>query len=110
MTLHTLGKVANVGRGALSSVRIAGHLLDRHVLDYYRTALGDLHQNGYYDTLARVSGPYIEGVWENFSSGQTTITEELCTGRMLAKGAKTVARWLGFGCEGNDEASMTNDQ
>jgi hypothetical protein len=103
MTLHALGKIADVGRGALSSVRIAGHMVDRHVLEYYRTALGDLHQNGYYATLAKVSGPYIEGVWENFSSDRPTITEELCTGRMFAKGAKTVARWLGYGGEGKSE-------
>jgi hypothetical protein len=106
MTLHALGKVANVGRGALSAVRIAGKLVDRKVLDHYRNALADIHQRGYYPTLAATSGPYIEGVWQNFSTDRTTITEELCSGRLLAKGAGAVARWLGYGCEkmeGNDE-------
>jgi hypothetical protein len=108
MTLHALDKVATIGRGALSSVRLTGQLVDRHVLDYYRTALGDLKENGYYATLARVSGPYIEGVWQNFSSEQPTFTEEICTGRLIAKGARAIARWLGRG--ENDEARMTNDE
>jgi hypothetical protein len=99
MTLHALDKVANVGRGALSSVRIAGQLLDRHVLDYYRAAASEIHQNGYYATLAKVSGPYIEGVWKNFSSDRPTITEELCTGRLFTRGAQTISRWLGCSSE-----------
>jgi hypothetical protein len=95
MTLHALDKVANVGRGALSSVRLAGKLIDRHVFDYYAAALSDLRTNGYYATLANVSGPYIEGVWQNFSTDRSTFTEELCSGRLIAKSARTVARWLG---------------
>jgi hypothetical protein len=103
MTLHALGKVANVGRGALSAVRIAGKVVDRQVLDHYRTALADIHQRGYYATLAATSGPYIEGVWQNFSTDRSTITEELCSGRLLAKGAGAVARWLGYGCNKNND-------
>ncbi len=95
MTLHALDKVANVGRGALSSVRLAGKLIDRHVFDYYGAALSDLRINGYYATLAKVSGPYVEGVWQNFSTGRSTFTEELCSGRLFAKSARAVARWLG---------------
>jgi hypothetical protein len=108
MTLHALDKVATIGRGALSSVRLAGQLVDRHLLDYYRNALGDLHEQGYYATLAKVSGPYIEGVWQNFSSDRPTITEELCSGRLLAKGASAVARWLGR--EDNDEIRITKSE
>jgi len=98
MTLHALQKLANVGRGALSSVRVAGQLIDRHLLDYYQTALSDIHSEGYYATLAKVSGPYIESVWSNFSTGKTTISDELLTGKLICKGAKAVGRWLGVGC------------
>jgi hypothetical protein len=103
ITLHALSKVAKVGRGALSAVRIASQLVDRQVLNHYRTALADIHQRGYYATLAEISGPYIEGVWLNFSTDRATITEEVCSGRLLAKGAGAVARWLGYNCEKNEQ-------
>lgn len=97
ITLHSLGKVANIGRGALSSVRVAGQLADSHLLEHYRTALADIHREGYYKTLAKVSGPYIEGVWRNFATDRTTITEDLASGRLIGQAGRTIARWLGLG-------------
>lgn len=95
MTLHALNRVGQLGQGALSTVSIAGTLLDRHVLDHYRTALGDLHQLGYYNTLANVSQPYIAAVWENFSTDRKTITEDLLNGTLVGQAASTVGRWFG---------------
>ena len=103
MTLHSLDKIADVGRGVLTSVRIAGRLVDAHLLDYYRIALADIHREGYYATLAKVSGAYIEGVWRNFSTERTTFTEDLASGRLLTKAAGTIGRWLGMGNEAKPE-------
>lgn len=97
VTLHSLGKVADVGRGALSTVRVAGNLVDRHVLDHYAQAISDIHRDGYYATLAKVSGPYVEAVWRNFSTDQTTVTEDLLSGRLLGQAGATISRWLGAG-------------
>lgn len=97
MTLHALGRVGQVGQGALSTVAIAGTLFDRHVVDHYRTALGDLHQKGYYSTLAEVSQPYIAAVWENFSTDRSTVTEDLLNGKLVGQAAATVGRWFGLG-------------
>jgi hypothetical protein len=97
VTLHSLGKVATLGRGALSSVRIAGQLVDSHLIEHYRTALSEIHRDGYYATLAKVSGPYIESLWHNFAAERTTFTEELASGRLLGQASRTVARWLGIG-------------
>lgn len=95
MTLHALNRVGNVGHGALSTVTIAGTLLDRHVVDHYRTALTDLHTQGYYNTLANVSKPYIAAVWENFSTDRSTITEDLLNGKLAGQAAETVGKWFG---------------
>ncbi|MCC6494560.1 MAG: hypothetical protein IT424_16235 [Pirellulales bacterium] len=95
MTLHALERIAGIGRGALSSVRVAGNLLDRHVIDYYRDALGEIRAGGYYATIAKVSGPYIEGVWHNFSSARSSITEELLSGRLIGQGVDAATQWLG---------------
>lgn len=95
MTLHSLGKIATVGRGALSTVKVAGTLVDRHVIDHYREALADVRDKGLYATLAEVSQPYADAVWQNFSSRQPTVTEDLLSGKLLGKAYGAARRWLG---------------
>lgn len=105
MALHSLDRVASVGRGALSSTRAAGRLFDRHVIDHYRTALSDIENKGYYATLAETSQPYVDAVWTNFSTDKTTITEDLLSGKLVGQATKTVGRWLGMT---GDEASSSD--
>lgn len=94
-TLRMLDKAGSLGRGALSSVKVAGILFDRHVLNHYWSAMGEIRERGMYATLAETSAPYIEAVWHNFSSDRATITGDLLDGTMLGKAKTTVARWLG---------------
>jgi hypothetical protein len=96
MTLHSLDKVATVGRGALSGVRAAGTLLDRHIIEHYRQSLFEIHTKGYYATLAEASGPYIEAVWQNFSTTRSTITEDLLSGKLIGQATRGVRKWLGM--------------
>jgi hypothetical protein len=96
MTLHTLAKIGTLGKGALSSVRVAGSILDRCVLDHYRTALCDIRARGLYATLAETSQPYIEAVWRNFSTDKPTITEDLLSGKLIGQATGAVRRWLGL--------------
>lgn len=85
ITLHALGAIASVGRGALSTATAAGTLLDRHVLEHYTTAVRDIRSRGLYASLQATSRPYIKAVWANFSSKRTTLTEDLFTGRLIAR-------------------------
>lgn len=109
MALHSLDRVASVGRGALSSTRAAGRLFDRHVIDHYRNALSEIHEKGYYATLLDTSRPYIDAVWHNFSTDKTTITEDLLSGKLVGQAAEIVGRWLGLSSE-TAEAPELNDQ
>ncbi len=94
-TLSMLDKAGKLGRGALSGVKVAGKLLDRHVLDHYWTAMGEIREQGLYATLAQTSEPYIEAVWHNFSSGKSTLTEDLLSGKTLGQAWTSVSRWMG---------------
>lgn len=109
MTMHALGRIGRVGQGALSTVTIAGTLLDRHVLDHYREALVDIHQRGYYATLQQASQPYIEAVWKNFSTERSTVTEDLLNGKIVGQAAQTMGRWLGMGFGVTKAAEAPND-
>lgn len=96
ITLHSFDKIAGTTRGALSSARVVGRLFDKHVLEHYQTAIHDINQKGYYETLAETSEPYVEAVWKNFSSEKPTITEDLLSGKLIDKATSTVGRWLGL--------------
>lgn len=95
MTLYALDKLGAVGRGALSTVTVAGSLFNRHVIDHYVASLNDIRAKGFYAALAETSQPYIEAVWQNFSTEKATITEELLTGRLLGKAWGAVSTWFG---------------
>jgi len=95
MTLYCLDKIGSLGRGALSTVKAAGTLVDRHVLDHYRTALSEIRDRGVYASLAKTSRPYVDAVWRNFAADKTTITEEALSGRLLGRAWRAVRRWLG---------------
>ena len=95
MTLYSLDKVATVGRGALSTVKAAGTLFDRHVIDHYGTALNDIREKGLYASLQESAEPYIDAVWTNFSSDKDTITEDMLSGRLIGKAWGKVRGWVG---------------
>jgi hypothetical protein len=95
VTLRALEKVGTLGRGALSTVKVAGSLVDRHILDHYSKALAEVREQGLYATLSKTSEPYIEAVWQNFSSDKATLTEDLVTGKLIGQAYTSVRRWFG---------------
>ena len=105
MTLYSLERIGSLGRGALSTVTAAVTLFDRHVIDHYADALGDVRQKGLYRSLAETSKPYAEAVWRNFSSEQTTITEDLLSGKLVGRACSAARRWLGGGEEPGSQPS-----
>ena len=74
-------------------VIVAGNMFDRHILDYYRSGLGDIRQRGIYETLNENSRPYLVAVWKNFSTRQETITEGLISGKLFVRGWQALRRW-----------------
>lgn len=94
ITLGSLDKFAKLGSGTLSSVRVAGALLDRVVLDHYRTVLKDIHEDGLYPTLAASGQPYAEALWRNFSTDRTTVTERFLNSGAAARALGKTRRWL----------------
>lgn len=94
MTLYSLNKVGAAGLGAISTVRAAGNIFNRTILSHYVGALDDIRQKGLYGSLAESSKPYLDAVWNNFSSERTTVTEEVVSGRLLGRVWQTGSDWL----------------
>lgn len=95
MTLFALDKLGQAGTGALSSVKVAGNLFDRHIITHYREGLGEIRENGFYETLSTASGPYVAAVWTNFSTDKETLTEDLLNGKLIGRAWEGVRGWFG---------------
>ncbi len=85
MTMYTINKIGKVGKGALSTVRVAGNLFDKHIFDFYTDSLIDITNKGIFTSVAESSKPYIEAIWKNFSTEKDTVTEGMFSGRLLAR-------------------------
>lgn len=83
--MHTINRLDTVARGTLSSVRVAGSLLDQHIVDHYAAAIAAIYQDGLYETISVVSKPYRDAVWSNFSPTRETWTTDLLTGKLFEK-------------------------
>ena len=94
MTLGTLEKIGKIGTGTLSTVRVAGSLVNRHVLDHYREALGDISRDGFYPTLSAASRPYVDALWRNFSSERATLTEDFIKSGGVGRTWRRVRGWV----------------
>jgi hypothetical protein len=97
VTLSALDKIGHAGRGALSTVVVAGRLFDRHVIDHYEEALATIRDKGFYAALAESSRPYVEAVWTNFAHTRPTLTEDVVSGRMIGAAWRGMRRWIGGG-------------
>jgi len=95
VTMGTLNRVKTVGQGTLTGVQVVGGLVSRPFVDHYSQSLATIRQDGLFVTLKDTSAPYVEAVWNNFSGGQGTWTEELLSGRAVRKGFGKLGSWLG---------------
>jgi hypothetical protein len=95
VTMLSLQKIGNVGKGALTGVQVVGGLLNRQVISHYTESLTTIREHGFYNTLKDTADPYIDAVWSNFSIDRETWTEALLSGRAIGQGFSKVAGWLG---------------
>ena len=94
MALGSLDKLGKLGTGTLSTVRVAGRMFDRHVLDHYRSVLVDIDRDGFYPTLASSSRPYVDALWRNFATDRPTLTEDFLRSGGPQRTWNRVRRWV----------------
>ena len=104
MTLYSLNQVATVGKGALSSVKVAGDMFDKHIFQHYVDGLNDIQEKGIYGSLAESSQPYIDAIWNNFSSNRETLTEDVLSGRMVGRFWNGLRGWVLGSSKSEDES------
>ncbi len=90
ITLHSLGKLGTITSGTLTGIKVAGGLLNRNVLNHYVDSLSTLRQKGFFATINECYSPYVDAVWNNFSTDRETITEGVVSGRLLGRMYKSI--------------------
>lgn len=109
MTMYAMNRVSVTTRGALSTVSVAGSLMDEHIVRHYAGALTEIRQRGFYATLSESSAPYLEAVWQNFDGDRETLTEELLSGRLIGKAWTSVRGWFAPAAPTEEKASTESD-
>lgn len=107
MTMYTLEQVNTVSKGALTTIRVTGNLVDRHLFEHYRQGLQQINEQGIYAMVANTSQPYLDALWYNFSEDRPTITEDIVSGKMVGQVWNSVKGWLveGEKDQGTDKES-----
>lgn len=108
VTMQSLDKIGTLSRGALSSVRVAGRLVDRHVIDDYSKSLARIRSEGLYRTVAATSQPYIAAVWSNFATEKSTVTDDVLSGKLIGSTWNAMRNWLG-GSRGTESPAVILD-
>ncbi len=94
MTLYALGHVSTVSKGALTTIRVTGGVLEDHLIDHYREGLNEIMERGIYVMLSDSCRPYVDAVWYNFSSNRPTVTEDIFSGKLVGRVWEGMRGWF----------------
>lgn len=95
MTMYSLNQVSTVTKGALTTVRVTGNLLDQHIFDHYWQGVAQIGRDGIYTVAAQSGRPYVDALWYNFSSDRPTLTEDLVSGKIIGNAWVGLREWFG---------------
>jgi len=95
MTMYSLNQVTTATKGALTTVRVTGNLLDQHIFDHYWQGAAKIGREGIYSVAAQSGQPYLDALWYNFSSDRPTLTEDIVSGKMIGNVWAGLSEWFG---------------
>lgn len=108
ITMYTLNQVETVSQGALTTITVAGSLMDKHVLQHYWNGLDEISERGIYTIISESSQPYIAAIWHNFDSDRETVTEDIVSGKIAGKVWSGIKGLFGNESPTNLKAAPTN--
>ncbi len=97
--------------GMFVGARVAGGLVNQHVLQHYSSAFGEIRREGLYATLSKATTPYLAAVWTNFQPHANTWTEDLLSGRLTSRAWAWCKKSLGSkDCDEPQSPAATPDE
>jgi len=95
MTMHLMNRARSTGRSIKATGKVTADIIHEDILDYYRDALKDIHQQGYFSVVKQEYGPYLRSAATMFSPGEKMLTERIFSkefieffGNLKEKGAE----------------------
>ena len=92
--MYTLQQIETIGTGTVTTLKVTGNLVDRHLFDHYRQGINQIYQKGLFVMIGESSEPYFDAVWYNFSAERPTITEDVLSGRMVERIWSGMTGWF----------------
>ena len=94
VAMQTLATVKAVSQGTMTSVVVAGQIVNRAVFSHYVDALTRINQHGVFETLSSTYEPYVDAVWKNFRGDKRTWTESLLDADTYRGAWNAVKKWV----------------
>jgi len=73
-----------IGRTVGASLSVGADLAYEGIFKHYLDTIGEMHREGYYASIARRAGPYLEAVRHQLSTSKESFTERLFSGRLFS--------------------------
>ena len=94
ITMYSLNQVTTATKGALTTIRVTGNLLDQHIFDHYWQGAEKIGRAGIYSVAAESGKPYLDALWYNFASDRPTLTEDIVSGKMIGNVWAGLSEWF----------------
>jgi hypothetical protein len=95
VAMQTIATVKTLSQGTLTSVMVAGQIVNRAIFSHYIDSLSRINEQGLFQTLQNTYEPYVDAVWNNFHEDNRTWTESLLEADIYRSAWTTLKRWLG---------------
>ncbi len=109
VAMQALSTVKSVSQGALTSVVVAGQIINRTVLSHYVDALNRVKEQGLWASVRDTYEPYVDGVWNNFRTDRRTWTDALLDPATYEKAWNGVRKWVWPSKPAKDVTTKAND-
>lgn len=94
VAMQTIESIRTVTQGTLTSLFVAGKIVNRNIFGHYVNSLNAIHKQGLWSSVRNTYRPYISTAWGNFTSSRRTWTEQVLNPGHLATAWKTVTGWF----------------
>jgi len=83
MTMHLMNRARSTGRSIKVTGKVTSDIVHEDIIDYYREALSDIKEQGYFTVVKQEFRPYLRSATTMFSPGEKMLTERIFSRELL---------------------------
>ena len=83
MTMHLMNRARSTGRSLKATGKVTSDIVHEDIIDYYREALSDIKEQGYFTVVKQEFKPYLKSAATMFSPDEKMLTERIFSRELL---------------------------